>query len=91
MSAHPAQDIDTANVVGHFINGQDVADANRPEPVTTPATGKVARHVAMASRQTVEEAIAAAVTGGVVSKAGEELARKGSSVLNRILGGADDS
>src|SRR5210317_1929160 len=60
MSARPAQDVDTANVVGHFINGQDVADANRPEPVTNPATGKVARHVAMASRQTVEEAIAAA-------------------------------
>jgi hypothetical protein len=37
----------------------------------------------------VEEAIASAVTGGVVSKAGEELARKGSSVLNRILGGSD--
>ena len=60
MSARPAQDVDTANVVGHFINGQDVADANRPEPVTNPATGEVSRHVAMASRQTVEEAIAAA-------------------------------
>ncbi len=60
MSARPAQDVDTANVVGHFINGQDVADSNRPEPVTNPATGEVTRHVAMASRQTVEEAIAAA-------------------------------
>jgi malonate-semialdehyde dehydrogenase (acetylating)/methylmalonate-semialdehyde dehydrogenase len=60
MSARPAQDVDTANVVGHFINGQDVADSNRPEPVTNPATGEVSRHVAMASRQTVEEAIAAA-------------------------------
>jgi malonate-semialdehyde dehydrogenase (acetylating)/methylmalonate-semialdehyde dehydrogenase len=60
MSARPAKDVDTANVVGHFINGQDVADANRPEPVTNPATGEVTRHVAMASRQTVEEAIAAA-------------------------------
>lgn len=38
----------------------------------------------------VEEAIASAVTGGVVGKAGEELARKGSSVLNRILRGMDD-
>jgi len=38
----------------------------------------------------VEEAIASAVTGGVVSKASEELARKGSSVLSRILGGLDD-
>jgi len=60
MSARPAQEIDTANVVGHFINGQDVADTNRLEPVTNPATGEVSRHVAMASRQTVEEAIAAA-------------------------------
>lgn len=41
-------------------------------------------------RQGVEEAIANAVTGGVVGKAGEELARKGSSVLNRILRGIDD-
>ncbi len=38
----------------------------------------------------VEEAISSAVTGGVVGKAGEELARKGSSVLNRILRGKDD-
>jgi len=41
-------------------------------------------------REGVEEAIASAVTGGAISKAGEELARKGSSVLNRILGGTDD-
>jgi len=41
-------------------------------------------------RDGVEEAIASAVTGGVMGKAGEELARKGSSVLNRILGGLDD-
>ncbi len=38
----------------------------------------------------VEEAIASAVTGGVVGRAGEELARKGSSVLNKILGGSDE-
>ena len=60
MSARPADKIDIANVVGHFINGVDVADDNRPEPITNPATGKVTRHVAMASRQTVEKAIAAA-------------------------------
>jgi malonate-semialdehyde dehydrogenase (acetylating)/methylmalonate-semialdehyde dehydrogenase len=60
MSARPAHDIDTANIVGHFIDGQDVADSNRPEPVTNPATGEVTRHVAMASQQTVEQAIAAA-------------------------------
>ena len=42
-------------------------------------------------RDGVEEGIASAVTGGVLGKAGEELARKGSSVLNRILGGLDDN
>ena len=60
MNATPAGEIDTAEIVGHFINNADVADDNRPLPVTNPATGKVMRHVAMASKQTVEEAIAAA-------------------------------
>ena len=46
--------------VGHFINGQIVADDHRPQAVTNPATGTVARQVAMASAATVEEAIAAA-------------------------------
>lgn len=41
-------------------------------------------------RDGVEDAIASAVTGSVVEKAGEELARKGTSVLNRILRGTDD-
>jgi len=62
MNATPATDINTANVLGHFINGQEVADDNRPLPITNPATGQVVRHVAMASRSTVEEAIAAAET-----------------------------
>jgi malonate-semialdehyde dehydrogenase (acetylating)/methylmalonate-semialdehyde dehydrogenase len=60
MNARPAENLDAANIVGHFINGADVADANRPAPVTNPATGEVSKHVAMASRQTVEDAIAAA-------------------------------
>ena len=60
MSARPAEQVDTANVVGHFINGELVADDNRPAPVTNPATGQVSRHVAMASQKTVEDAIAAA-------------------------------
>jgi malonate-semialdehyde dehydrogenase (acetylating)/methylmalonate-semialdehyde dehydrogenase len=47
-------------VVGHFINGADVDDDNRPQPVYNPATGELTRHVAMASQATVEEAIAAA-------------------------------
>ena len=60
MSARPAENIDTANCVGHLINGAEVADTNRPAPVTNPATGEVTKHVAMASRATVEDAIAAA-------------------------------
>ena len=60
MNARPAVDATTDQVVGHFINGEFVADSNRPEPVTNPATGQVTRHVAMASQATVEEAIAAA-------------------------------
>jgi malonate-semialdehyde dehydrogenase (acetylating)/methylmalonate-semialdehyde dehydrogenase len=46
--------------IGHFINGTDVADDNRPAPVYNPATGELTKHVAMASKATVEDAIAAA-------------------------------
>jgi len=60
MSARAASNIDVATIVGHFIDGADVVDDNRPEPVCNPATGQVTRHVAMASAQTVERAIAAA-------------------------------
>jgi len=60
MNATPASEIDTANALGHFINGREVADDNRPLPITNPATGRVIRHVAMASQATVESAIAAA-------------------------------
>jgi len=60
MNATPAKNVDTAEIVGHFINGADVADDNRPLPVTNPATGAVTRHVAMATQATVEDAIAAA-------------------------------
>jgi len=60
MNATASQDIETAKTLGHFIGGADVADQNRLFPVTNPATGKVIRHVAMASRQTTEKAIAAA-------------------------------
>jgi malonate-semialdehyde dehydrogenase (acetylating)/methylmalonate-semialdehyde dehydrogenase len=56
----PQPEIDTSTIVGHFINGRSVADDRQPLPVTNPATGAIPRHVAMASRSTVEEAIAAA-------------------------------
>ena len=51
---------DTYETIGHLINGTEVPGDGRAEPVTNPATGKVTRHVAMASQQTVESAIAAA-------------------------------
>ena len=60
MNARPAEQVDAANIVGHFINGEEVHDDNRPTPVTNPATGQISRHVAMASSETVEGAIAAA-------------------------------
>jgi malonate-semialdehyde dehydrogenase (acetylating)/methylmalonate-semialdehyde dehydrogenase len=60
MSAQPEQNTDSARIVGHFINGVDVSDENRSQAITNPATGKVSKHVALASRTTVEEAIAAA-------------------------------
>jgi len=46
--------------VGHFINGKQVADTNRPQPVTNPATGEVTRMVSMAAPSTVEGAISKA-------------------------------
>ena len=50
----------TLSTLGHFINGTPVADTARTQPVYNPATGQVVRNVALASRQTVEGAIAAA-------------------------------
>ena len=41
-------------------------------------------------RDGVSEAIASAVTGGVLGKAGEELVRKGGGVLDAILGSRSD-
>ena len=41
-------------------------------------------------RDGVSEAIASAVTGGVLGKAGEELVRKGGGVLDALLGSRSD-
>ncbi|MDH3265568.1 MAG: CoA-acylating methylmalonate-semialdehyde dehydrogenase [Gammaproteobacteria bacterium] len=60
MNATPANRPDAGTTVGHFINGAFVADDHRTLPVTNPATGEVTRQVAMATRTTVEAAIAAA-------------------------------
>jgi malonate-semialdehyde dehydrogenase (acetylating)/methylmalonate-semialdehyde dehydrogenase len=46
--------------VGHLIGGQRVEDAQRTQPVYNPATGRISRRVALASRATVQSAIAAA-------------------------------
>jgi len=46
--------------VGHFINGSMIADSSRTQDVFNPATGHAVRQVALASKATVEEAIAAA-------------------------------
>ena len=60
MNATPAKNVDADEIIGHFINNADVADDNRPQPVSDPATGQVTKQVAMASSKTVEDAIAAA-------------------------------
>ena len=48
------------NIVGHLINGTMVTDTDRVQDVYNPATGSVSKQVALASKATVEEAIAAA-------------------------------
>ena len=50
------------NIVGHFINGQHVVDYDRTADVANPATGAITKQVALASKQTVEQVIAAAQT-----------------------------
>ena len=47
-------------VISHYINGAVVADSERLAPVMNPATGRVEKQVAMASKATVETAISAA-------------------------------
>ncbi|MEH6650373.1 MAG: CoA-acylating methylmalonate-semialdehyde dehydrogenase [Motiliproteus sp.] len=49
-------------MIGHFIGGQSIAAQSdeRSQPVFNPATGKSTKQVALASKQTVEQAIAAA-------------------------------
>nr|WP_286130881.1 CoA-acylating methylmalonate-semialdehyde dehydrogenase [Azoarcus sp. CIB] len=46
--------------LGHYIAGARVTDDNRTQPVFNPALGHAVRQVAMASKATVEQAIAAA-------------------------------
>ncbi|MCB5161452.1 CoA-acylating methylmalonate-semialdehyde dehydrogenase [Marinomonas algarum] len=48
------------DIIGHIIGGKSSADAMRTQDVFNPATGQVAKQVAIASKETVEEAIAVA-------------------------------
>ncbi|WP_438462218.1 CoA-acylating methylmalonate-semialdehyde dehydrogenase [Marinomonas sp. PE14-40] len=48
------------SLVGHLINGKSRDDAKRTQNVYNPASGQVSKQVALASKETVEEAIAAA-------------------------------
>lgn len=47
-------------ITGHLINGQPVEDAVRVQDVWNPSLGAVGSRVAIASKETVEDAIAAA-------------------------------
>ena len=55
-----ATNIDSAGIIGHLIDGRQVSDAARTQPVYNPATGEVTKEVALAGKATVEEAIASA-------------------------------
>ena len=46
--------------IGHFIDGKHVLDTARTQPVFDPATGLSHKSVALASKATVEQAIASA-------------------------------
>ncbi|GAB3100860.1 CoA-acylating methylmalonate-semialdehyde dehydrogenase [Aestuariicella hydrocarbonica] len=48
------------SIVGHLINGSLSEAAERTQDVFNPATGEATKQVALASKETVEEAIAAA-------------------------------
>jgi len=48
------------STIGHMINGEHVSAGERTQDVFNPSTGEVSKQVALASKETVEEAIAAA-------------------------------
>jgi malonate-semialdehyde dehydrogenase (acetylating) / methylmalonate-semialdehyde dehydrogenase len=60
MSTEALKTVQSDHRVAHFIDGKHVADSGRAQDVFNPATGRVVRQVALASRATVETAIAAA-------------------------------
>ncbi len=61
MSVAPVQPYTAKTDIGHFIAGSHVAGASgRRQAVYNPSTGSVARHVALASVEEVNSAVAAA-------------------------------
>jgi malonate-semialdehyde dehydrogenase (acetylating)/methylmalonate-semialdehyde dehydrogenase len=58
--SHVIADQAAVETIGHLIGGKYVLDAERTQPVYNPATGKSSKRVALASRATVEAALAAA-------------------------------
>ena len=46
--------------VGHLINGSEVVGGNRCQDVYNPSTGEADKHVLLATKATVEEAISSA-------------------------------
>ena len=59
---HVIADQATIATIGHLIGGKVILDTHRTQPVYNPATGQSSRRVALASRSTVEAALAAAQT-----------------------------
>ncbi|WDS35604.1 CoA-acylating methylmalonate-semialdehyde dehydrogenase [Pseudoxanthomonas sp.] len=55
-----AQPAANTSITGHLINGRESLEAARLQDVYNPSTGEVGSQVALASKATVEEAIAAA-------------------------------
>ena len=47
-------------IIGHLINGEIITETTRSQDVFNPATGQAEKKVALASKQTVQQAIAAA-------------------------------
>ena len=56
-------DKNVTTTIGHLIDGKLVADTERTQPVFNPATGQSTTSVALASKATVEAAIASAEAG----------------------------
>ena len=69
-------DKNVTSTIGHLIDGKIVAptlEGERTQPVFNPATGQSTTSVALASKATVEAAIASAEIDRLVSALGDAL------------------